>query len=202
VSSSKEWIVKTKARYSTLLPLAAAVAGFTVALPVPALANPLPYGPDTCIQGYVWREARPSDHVCVAPPIRDATAQQNANAAQNVEPGGGAYGPATCKQTFVWRNAFDGDVVCVTVSVRDQAAKDNDAAQSRYQRNQPDPKPAQPPEDKGTYEPPDWNGGGMTAGGGGGGGEGRGDVEPGVDYCNRVSMGPSGQVADGCMLAP
>lgn len=163
-----------------------------------AIADPLPYGPDTCIQGYVWREAQPSDHVCVAPPIRDATTQQNAAGPQNVEPGGGAYGPNTCKQTFVWRNAYDGDVVCVTVAVRNQAAEDNAAAQSRYQRNQPNPQPAQPPEDKGTPPPPpDWAGAG-----GGGGGDLSGDPEPGVDYCNRVSMGPPTKVPDGCMLAP
>ena len=27
----------------------------------------LPYGPDTCKQGYVWRDAIPGDHVCVVP---------------------------------------------------------------------------------------------------------------------------------------
>jgi len=123
-------------RYSTILPLfAAAVA--VVAIPVPAQAQP--YGPDTCIQGYVWREARPGDTVCVTPPTRTATAQQNAAAPQNVQPGGGAYGPNTCKQGFVWREAYGGDVVCVTPAVRSQAASDNAAAASRKQANQPPP---------------------------------------------------------------
>ena len=27
--------------------------------------------PDTCKQGFVWREARPEDHVCVTPRERD-----------------------------------------------------------------------------------------------------------------------------------
>lgn len=184
---TKERIVTTKARYSTLLSLIPGLAGFAVVLPMPAPADPLPYGPDTCRQGYVWREARDGDTVCVTPPIREATAQQNANAAQNREPNGGAYGPNTCKQNFVWRNAFDGDVVCVTVHVRDQAMQDNAAAQSRYQRNQPNP-PAQRPDPEAPK--------------GGGGGEGFGDPEPGVDYCNRVSMAPPAKVADGCMLAP
>jgi hypothetical protein len=163
-----------------------------------AVADPLPYGPDTCIQGYVWREAQPSDHVCVTPPIRDATAAQNAAAAQKVEPGGGASGPATCKQNFVWRNAYDGDVVCVTVGVRDQAAQDNAAAQSRYQRNQPNAQPAPPPADKGAPPPPpDW------AGGGGGGGNAGVDPDPG-NYNGACSPRGEGTKFDTdiCMLAP
>jgi hypothetical protein len=35
------------------------------------------YGPDTCLQGYVWREAVPSDHVCVTPETRTQTAEDN-----------------------------------------------------------------------------------------------------------------------------
>jgi hypothetical protein len=121
----------------------AALAG--IAGQAPAQAEPLPYGPDTCIQGFVWREARPGDTVCVTPDIRTATAQQNANAAQNREPNGGAYGPNTCKQGFVWREAFDGDVACVTPGVRQQAATDNAAAASRKQADQPKPTPAPAP---------------------------------------------------------
>ena len=191
-------MARSVAEHSQLVPMSVVLLAALGAVGAQAIAvaDPLPYGPDICIQGYVWREAQPSDHVCVTPPIRDATAQQNAAAARNVEPGGGAYGLATCKQTFVWRNAFDGDVVCVSVGIRDQAANDNAAAQSRYQRNQPNPQPAPPPQDKGTPPPPpDWNGGG-------GGSDLSGDNIPGVDYCNRVSMGPPAKVADGCMLAP
>jgi hypothetical protein len=163
----------------------------------------LAYGPDTCIQGYVWREAQPSDHVCVSPNIRDDTANENAAAAQNVEPGGGAYGPNTCKQGFVWREAFSGDVVCVTPGVRSQAAKDNAAAQSRYQRNQASAQPAQPPEDKGAPPaPPEWiPGPGGGGGGGGGGGDLSGDKIPDVDICHNSSIGPAG-TNDACMLAP
>lgn len=108
----------------------------------PAVAEPLPYGPDTCIDGYVWRDGRPGDHVCVTPAVRDATAQQNADGAVNREPNGGEYGPNTCKQGFVWREAFGGDAVCVTPDVRDQARADNGAAESRKLANQ-----AQPPVD-------------------------------------------------------
>jgi hypothetical protein len=99
-------------------------------------ADPLPYGPDTCIQGFVWREAQSGDTVCVTPATRDTTAQDNAAAAGRVDPGG-AYGPNTCKQGFVWREAYGGDVVCVTPATRSQAASDNSAAASRKAANAP-----------------------------------------------------------------
>ena len=83
--------------------------------------------------------------MCGTPATRDATAQQNAAAAQNREPNGGAYGPDTCKQGFVWREAFGGDVVCVPPAVRQQAANDNAAAASRKQANAPAPAPAPAP---------------------------------------------------------
>jgi hypothetical protein len=102
-------------------------------------ADPLPYGPDTCAQGFVWREAGPGDVVCVTPAVRSSTAQQNQAAGQNREPNGGAYGPDTCKQGFVWREAFGGDVVCVTPGIRSQAASDNSAAASRKAANAPAP---------------------------------------------------------------
>lgn len=121
---------------------AAVLAATAIVLPVPAQADPLPYGPDTCIQGYVWREARTGDTVCVTPDVRSRTAQENANPTANRQPGGGAYGPDTCAQGFVWREAFDGDTICVTPDERSQTLADNAAAQSRYQRNQPSPTPA------------------------------------------------------------
>lgn len=37
----------------------------------------LPYGPDTCRQGYVWRDAFNGDHVCVTPQSRTQAAQDN-----------------------------------------------------------------------------------------------------------------------------
>jgi hypothetical protein len=129
------------ARRSTLAPLSmlmlAALGG--IGWSATAVADPLPYGPDTCNQGFVWREAGPGDVVCVTPAIRSSTAQQNQSAGQNVEPNGGAYGPATCKQGFVWREAFSGDTVCVTPAVRSQAASDNGAAASRKAANAPAP---------------------------------------------------------------
>jgi hypothetical protein len=37
--------------------------------------------PHTCRQGYVWREARASDHVCVSPAMRTQTWEDNSRAA-------------------------------------------------------------------------------------------------------------------------
>jgi hypothetical protein len=133
-------MARNLAKRSTLAPLSVLVLALGgIGSPATAFADPLPYGPDTCIQGFVWREAGPGDVVCVTPPVRDSTAQQNQAAAQNVEPNGGAYGPNTCKQGFVWREAFSGDTACVTPAVRSQAASDNAAAASRKAANAPAP---------------------------------------------------------------
>ena len=109
-----------------------AALGSTAAPPV-AFADPN----NICIQGYVWRAARPGDAVCVSPGVRDTTAQENQLAAQRVSPNGGPYGPDTCLQGFVWREAFDGDHVCVPPGSRTQAADDNAAAASRIAANAP-----------------------------------------------------------------
>ena len=34
------------------------------------------YGADTCLEGYVWRGAIPTDHVCVTPLVRMQTRQE------------------------------------------------------------------------------------------------------------------------------
>jgi hypothetical protein len=88
---------------------------------------------DRCVQGYVWREASPSDHVCVTGAIRTQTAQENAAAAGRRNPNGGPYGPDTCLQGYVWRDAFAGDHVCVPGSSRAGAQADN--AQVGARRN-------------------------------------------------------------------
>jgi len=89
------------------------------------------YGRDTCVTGYVWREARQKDFVCVTPEVREQTRIDNEQAAQRRNPGGGAYGPNTCLSGYVWREAFPGDVVCVTPQTRAQAAQDNSQAAFR-----------------------------------------------------------------------
>jgi hypothetical protein len=87
--------------------------------------------PDTCKQGFVWREARPQDHVCVTPQTRSQAARDNQLAPSRRNPNGGPYGSDTCKDGFVWRDAFSGDHVCVTPQTRAQAAEDNRLAASR-----------------------------------------------------------------------
>jgi|SRR5688572_1777809 len=91
----------------------------------------LPYGPDTCISGYVWREAIPGDNVCVTPATRSQTAYDNSQAAARRDPTG-VYGSNTCISGFVWREAYDGDVTCVTPATRAQARYDN--SQAAYRR--------------------------------------------------------------------
>lgn len=87
-------------------------------------APDLPYGPDTCKDGFVWRDAIPGDHVCVTPDRRSTAASENAIAGSRVDPGG-AYGPNSCVVGFVWREAYPGDVVCVTGERRSQVKQEN-----------------------------------------------------------------------------
>lgn len=42
-----------------------------------------PYGPETCLRGFVWREAFAGDIVCVDGATRASTSQENADAASN-----------------------------------------------------------------------------------------------------------------------
>jgi hypothetical protein len=84
-----------------------------------------------CIMGFVWREASPSDRVCVTGAVRSDTRQENQLAGSRRNPAGGPYGPNTCLQGFVWREAFAGDQVCVTGASRTRAASDNAAAPQR-----------------------------------------------------------------------
>ncbi|KAG0033574.1 hypothetical protein BGZ81_008013 [Podila clonocystis] len=83
-----------------------------------------------CLQGYVWREARLSDHVCVTSTIRAQAKYDNAHAAERRQ-GSGPFGPDTCKQGYVWREAWLGDHVCVTPATRSQTASDNALAAER-----------------------------------------------------------------------
>jgi microsomal dipeptidase-like Zn-dependent dipeptidase len=92
------------------------------------------YGPDTCLPGYVWREAYPGDRVCVTGPTRAQAAADNAQAAARRDPQG-PYGPDTCLPGYVWREATLGDHVCVLPSVREQTAQDNRTAASRRDPN-------------------------------------------------------------------
>ena len=102
--------------FAIVLPLA-----FTLAMDV-ALAD--------CKSGYVYRDAKDGDGVCVTPGDRAEAKKQNANAENNRQTGGGNYGPNTCRAGYVWREAFSGDVVCVTPYERSKAKGQNSASAS------------------------------------------------------------------------
>ena len=93
------------------------------------------FGPETCKQGYVWREAcGPNDHVCVSPDVRTQAAADDAQAAARRDPHGGAFGPDTCLSGYVWREACGPqDHVCVPPATPSEAAQDNANAASRFQ---------------------------------------------------------------------
>jgi len=94
------------------------------------VSTPGAYGPDTCQQGYVWREAVALDHVCVTPDVRTQTARDNSLASSRK-----TYGPGTCVQGFVWREARAGDQICVKPRVRAQTTDDNAQADARRDPN-------------------------------------------------------------------
>lgn len=96
-----------------------------------ALAGTAIFIPDKCKAGFVWRLARPTDHVCVTPATAQQVITDNALAEDRRNLNGGLYGPDTCLVGYVWRDAFLNDHVCVTGATRDQAAYDNSQAQAR-----------------------------------------------------------------------
>jgi hypothetical protein len=96
-----------------------------------ALVQAQNYGPNTCLMGWVWRQAIPSDDVCVTPETRSQTWYDNSQAPYRVNPNGGAYGPNTCLDGYVWREAVPNDYVCVVPATRTQAAYDNTQASIR-----------------------------------------------------------------------
>ncbi|HYD79528.1 MAG TPA: hypothetical protein VEC06_06950 [Paucimonas sp.] len=85
----------------------------------------LPYGPDTCKSGYVWREAITDDHVCVTPASREQARRDNAQRANRVSPTDRSYGPDTCRPGYVWREVVPTDRVCVTPEIREQTRREN-----------------------------------------------------------------------------
>lgn len=107
----------------------------SLAASLSVITAPAQYGPDTCSQGYVWREAFPGDHVCVTPQIRTQAAYENSQASVRKEPRGGPSGPDTCLKGYVWRDARPGDHVCVTPEARAQTASDNRQAANRLASN-------------------------------------------------------------------
>ncbi len=106
------------------------IAAGVAALAVPSTAGAADYGPATCLNGYVWRQAYSGDTVCVTPATRSRAAQDNAAASSRRDADAG-YGPYGCQSGYVWRTARASDLVCVTPNIRDQVKADNAAAASR-----------------------------------------------------------------------
>jgi hypothetical protein len=96
----------------------------SIRLPAP------PYGPASCRQGFVWRNAFDGDAVCVTPARQTQVRGENASAG-STRAGGGASGPDTCKSGFVWRAARPSDLVCVTPQSRALVKSENDTAWDR-----------------------------------------------------------------------
>ncbi|HEU4719776.1 MAG TPA: hypothetical protein VFS59_00320 [Gemmatimonadaceae bacterium] len=86
---------------------------------------------ETCVSGFVWREATPQDHACVTPDARSRAARQNAEAASRRVANPPPNAAAPCLSGYVWREAVAGDVVCVTPAERTQTADDSRLAPSR-----------------------------------------------------------------------
>lgn len=100
------------------------------------------YASETCLEGYVWREAFPNDYVCVTPETRAQAANDNRQAAARRQPGGGAFGPDTCRQGYIWREARPEDHVCVAPETRARTVTDNAQATARRSSSQvPQPPP-------------------------------------------------------------
>lgn len=91
----------------------------------------------TCKSGFVWRDARDGDGICVTPDERDTAKKQNANGPNNRTSAGGN----TCRSGYVWREAWVGDTVCVTPYERDQTRQQNALNGQRTLAAAPTPAP-------------------------------------------------------------
>ena len=83
----------------------------------PTSAAGADYGPNTCLNGFVWRAAFAGDMVCVTPETKRQVAVDNREGASRRDPGG-AYGPRSCKEPFVWPNARASEVTTGWPSTR------------------------------------------------------------------------------------
>jgi hypothetical protein len=111
--------------------IAAAAAALIPALSAVPASAAGSHGPLTCLDGFVWRQATPRDHVCVTPEVRAQTARDNALAAVRRSSTSGSFGPDMCVAGYVWREALPGDRVCVTPATWQQVHDDNLTAGAR-----------------------------------------------------------------------
>ena len=87
--------------------------------------------PDACRNGYVWRGATSTDHVCVTPKVRSIVEAENAHPDAHRTRGGGDFGEDMCKPGFVWRGTTSRDHICVSTHRRELVAHENALAQNR-----------------------------------------------------------------------
>ena len=111
--------------------VAAAAAALTLAGGAGSASAAGSHGPLTCLDGFVWRQATPKDHVCVTPEIRAQTARDNALAQTRSSAAAGTFGRDLCVAGYVWREAVPGDRVCVTPATWQQVHDDNLTAGAR-----------------------------------------------------------------------
>jgi hypothetical protein len=111
----------------------ASLAALATVLTAAALAAPaaeaLPYGPYTCQNGYVWRNAFANDQVCVTLTDNFVVAQENAAGPSHTN-FSTSY-PYWCLSGYVWRQAKPTDYVCVVPASRDRERANNGNAESR-----------------------------------------------------------------------
>lgn len=117
-----------RARVGCAAAIAAAAVLAGASVPASAAGD---HGPLTCLDGYVWRQATPQDHVCVTPGVRTQTATDNRLAPSRRSAAPGAFGPDLCGPGYVWREAVPGDRVCVTPVTWQQVREDNLTAGAR-----------------------------------------------------------------------
>jgi len=108
-------------RISGSVLVAAGVLAGMCGITRPAAADDdLVYGPETCVQGYVWREAFEGDTVCVVPGFRSQVFADNAAAEARRQPGS-----RNCVSGYVWRVARPSDLVCVPPEIRSMVVTQN-----------------------------------------------------------------------------
>jgi hypothetical protein len=113
--------MRTALRVAGAVLVVAAVLAGTSGMNQPAAAeDDLHHGPETCVQGYVWRQAFDGDGVCVKPEFRTQVLADNAETEARRQPGS-----QNCISGYVWRVARPDDLVCVKPEMRSQVATQN-----------------------------------------------------------------------------
>jgi hypothetical protein len=114
-------LIRTACRLAGAVFAAALVLTGSYGMTQPAAADDvLVYGPETCVQGYVWREAFEGDTVCVPPGFRSQMFADNRDADLRHE-----RGSRNCISGYEWRLARPSDLVCVKQEIRSQVADQN-----------------------------------------------------------------------------